>query len=401
VARLDGRSVFVPGALPGERVRAAVIGPAHAQLLEVLVPSPARRVPACPLADRCGGCDWMHLEEASQRSEKERIVVSTLQHLGGIEPESYALAPTAASPASLGYRRRAVLHPVGKRLGFFGRGSHERVEVERCPALTPPLERLPGILADALGSALKGVETVQVLECGGEVAVSLHLGAPARPRQRQALEALIREGLLAGAVLVPERGAGAPERCGAPELLEGGVWHRPDGFAQANAALNRELVAAAVALLEVAPTHAVLELYAGNGNFTFPLAARAARVVAVEASSVSVQLAQRGAQALGASPLRLVQGDCAAIAEGLVGEGARFDRLLLDPPRTGAPGVARWAARLLVERVVYVACDPAALARDAAALADAGYRPETLQVFDLFPQTHHVEAVMAFARGPA
>jgi 23S rRNA (uracil1939-C5)-methyltransferase len=93
-----------------------------------------------------------------------------------------------------------------------------------------------------------------------------------------------------------------------------------------------------------------------------------------------------------------MQGACADIAEGLVREGARFSRLLLDPPRTGAPGLERWAARLLVDRVVYVACDPASLARDAASLVDAGYHPRALQIFDLFPQTHHVEAVMSFAR---
>ncbi len=400
MARLDGRTVFIPGALSGERVRAAVEGPSRAALLEVLQPSPARRPPACPLADRCGGCDWLHLDEAEQRAEKERIVVSTLEHLGGLRPGSYARLPLAASPAALGYRRRAVLHPVGGRLGFFGRASHQAVEVDRCPALTPPLEALPGRLAEALGGALKGVSSVQLLECEGRVAASLHLEARSRPRQREVLEGLVREGTLDGAVLVPERGGGAVERFGQPELEEGQVWHRPDGFAQANAALNRTLVQAAVALLKAGPEHPVLELYAGNGNFTLALAARARQVVAVESSAVSVQLAQKGVQALGLKGVRLVQGDCAAIAEGLIGEGARFPRLLLDPPRSGAPGLARWASRLLVERLVYVACDPASLARDAAGLVEAGYRPLALQVFDLFPQTHHVEAVMVFSRGP-
>ncbi len=392
--------MFVPGALPGEQVLAALTGASRAALLEVLQPSPARRPPACPLAERCGGCDWLHLEEVEQRAEKERIVVSTLEHLGGIRPGTYALLPFQASPQAMGTRRRAVLRPVGKRLGFTGRGSHDRVAVDRCPALTAPLVALPGALAEALGGALKGVEAVQLLECEGRVAVSLHLEAPARPRQREALAALVREGVLDGAVLVPERGsAGAPERFGDPELEEGQVWHRPDAFAQANAAVNRALTEAAVRLLEVEPGQAVLELYAGNGNFTLPLARRAGRVVAVESSAVSVELARRGVAAAGAGAgVRLVQGDCGAIAEGLVREGARFERLLLDPPRAGAPGVERWAAGLLVERVVYVACDPASLARDAAALGEVGYRPLALQVFDLFPQTHHLECLLVLSR---
>lgn len=118
----------------------------------------------------------------------------------------------------------------------------------------------------------------------------------------------------------------------------------------------------------------------------------------MESAAVSVRLAQAGAARQGGGRVRLVQGDSATIAEGLVKEAQRFDRLLVDPPRAGAPGVERWASGLLVSRVVYVACDPASLARDAAALASRGFRPLALQVADMFPQTHHVEAVMLFAR---
>jgi 23S rRNA (uracil1939-C5)-methyltransferase len=401
VAHLDGRAVFVPGALPGERVLAEVTegGRAlRAELLEVLAASPSRRTPACPLADACGGCDWMHVDEATQLAQKQQIVVSALEHLGGLGPERYALLPAIVSPAALGYRRRAVLHPVQGALGYFGKRSHTRVKVDECPALTGPLQALPGKLGAALGPALKDVEEVHLLECEGRVALSVHVAGQPRARLRELLERLVRDGVVDGAALLPGAGKGGVERFGDPVLEEDGVLYRPDGFAQANAAVNRRLVASAVELLELGGTEAVLELYSGNGNFTFRIAAQAGSVVAVESSAVSVQLAQEAVRRGKIEKVRLVQGDCEKFAEGLLREGQRFDRVLLDPPRTGAPGIGRWASRLLAQRVVYVACDPASLARDAAELAGAGFAPVALQLFDLFPQTRHVEAVMAFAR---
>jgi len=403
VAQFDGRAVFVAGALSGERVKVELdVGAKamHAVLLDVIEPSPARRPPVCTLADRCGGCDWMHLQEETQLAEKQEIVLSALEHLGGLERASYELLPTVKSIDPLGYRRRATLHPVsGGALGFHGKRSHERVEVKRCPALTPALADFPARLAAHFGpNTVKELEEARLLECDGRVAVSLHFKAQLRPRHRELAELAVREGLIDGAILQPGEGKGQPEHVGDPVLEEEGVLHRPDGFAQANAAVNRRLVHQAIELLEPRAGHRVLELYSGNGNFTFRLAPLAAQVVAVESASLSVGLAQKAALRHGVTNVRFVQGDSEKIATGLVRESERFDRLLVDPPRTGAPGVGAWASGLLVERVVYVACDPASLARDAKELASKGYRPLALQLFDLFPQTHHVEAVMAFSR---
>ena len=401
VAREGGRSVFVPRALPGERIVAELDDgkkTLRAELKEVLTPSPARRTPLCPLADRCGGCDWMHVEESTQVLEKERIVVSALEHLGGLSPDRYRCRPTVRSTAAVGYRRRCTLHPAQGGLGFFGQKSHDRVRVDHCPALTAPLAGMPGALALILGAMLKDVEEVRLLECEGRVAVSVHLKAAWKPRHVEVLTSLVREGRVDGVVLLPGEGKGAVVVLGDPVLEEGGVRYRPDGFAQANADVNRQLVREAVDLLDLTQRPTVLELYAGNGNFTFEILAQASSVVAVESAAISVRLAQEAARARRLEGLRLVQGDCERIAEGLVREGARFDRLLLDPPRTGAPGVGRWASRLLVSRLVYVACDPAALARDAAALVQEGFAPLVLELFDVFPQTRHIEAVMAFGR---
>ncbi|MFT3709037.1 MAG: 23S rRNA (uracil(1939)-C(5))-methyltransferase RlmD [Archangium sp.] len=402
VAHHSGRAVFVAGALPGERVVVEVDLAArvlNGEVLETLALSPERRAPICPLADRCGGCDWMHLQDDAQLREKTEIVVSTLEHVGGLDRAAFDLLPMVKSEHPNGTRRRAVLHPAGAGLGFHGRRSHERIEVKQCPALTAPLTDFPGRLATAFGAnTLKELDEVRLLECDGRVAVSLHFKAQLRPRHREQVEALIRDGVIDGAILHPADGKGQAEVLGDAVLEEEGVLHRPDGFAQANAAVNRRLVQAAVEHLECEPASRVLELYSGNGNFTFRLAPVAGQIVAVESHALSVSLAQKAALKRAVSNVRFVQGDSEKIATGFARERERFDRLLVDPPRSGAPGVGAWASSLLVSRVVYVACDPASLARDAKDLQAHGFRPLAVQLFDLFPQTHHIEALMVFTR---
>lgn len=402
VAPHNGRSVFIAGALPGEKVLAEVREDGKAlrgELDAVLEQSAERRAPVCALASTCGGCDWMHLHDAAQLCEKQEVVVSALEHLGGVARDAYELLPAIPSDAPTGYRRRAVLHPVNGALGFNTRKSHERVAVSHCPALTDPLADLPGKLGTALGAAvLKELDEVRLLEAEGRVAVSFHFKGNLKPRYREVAELLRREGLVDGVVLHPAEGKGGFITVGHFALEEDGVLLRPDGFAQANAPVNRRLVAQAVELLDVDASHRVLELYSGNGNFTFRLAAHAREIVAVESFPLSVSLAQQAALKRGVKNVRFVQGDSEKIAKGFVNERERFDRLLVDPPRAGAPGVGAWASGTLASRVVYVACDPTSLARDAKDLNAHGFRPLALQVVDLFPQTHHIEAVMAFAR---
>lgn len=406
VAQHEGKSIYVEGAFPGERVRVQLRTEGKLQrgeLLEVLAPSPSRRVPACALADRCGGCDWLALEERSQRAAKTEIVVGTLEHLAGIAPGSYTLHPIASSPRDFGYRRRAVLHPTGRSLGFFGRRSHERIVIEDCPALTDPLRALPGKLAPHLESIRKDVDEVQLIAEGERVAVGVQLSGSVAEKHVKALESAVRALGLAGAVVTPKEGS--PRTIGKPALPsvsplrpEVPLFVRPDAFAQANSENNTALVASALMLLAPREGERVLELYSGNGNFTFPIAGIAREVVAVEGAPVSTELARRSAREAGVQNVRFFQGDVKQTCESLIREGEKFDRLLADPPRTGAPGIAEWAEKLGVTTVVYVACDPASLARDAKALLGKGYRPEAVQVVDMFPQTRHVEAVMKFGK---
>ncbi|ATB39615.1 SAM-dependent methyltransferase [Cystobacter fuscus] len=407
VASYEGRTVFVPGAFPGDRVRVRLEQEGKVMrghlVGEVLVPSPDRKPSPCAISARCGGCDWLELNESAQRAAKQEIVLSALEHLGHLKRDAFAVRPLLVAPWDFGYRRRAVLHPLKDELTYFGRRSHDRVPVEVCPALMPALAELPGKLGPLLKPLSREAEEVHLLAEGSKAAFAVLLKGQVAPRYVEACEAAVRALRLEGAVLVPKEGSpriiGKPVlRSLSPLVPEVPLFLRPDAFSQAHGEANVGLVTAAVHELAPRETDSVLELYSGNGNFTFPLAASAASVLGVESSSVSVDLAQRSAREGGVANVRFVQGDSRKVCEGLIREGKRFDLALVDPPRTGAPGLAKWLTALGVKRVVYVACDPGALARDAAALAQAGYAPRALQVVDMFPQTHHVESVMSFER---
>lgn len=359
------------------------------------------------VAEPCDGCDWLEITEHAQLQAKQEIVLSALEHLGSIPRDTYAHRTAVPSPQALGYRRRAVLHTASEgkefRLGFFGRGTHERIPLTNCPAMAKPLLSLAKLLEEPLAPIGRDIETVTLIAEGDDTAFSVHLTGLIKPRHEEATQSAMRKGRSRGCVLVPSEGS--PRLYGKPALKTLSPLHphiplylRPDGFAQANPDGNVALVTSA--LYELGPTEkdSVLELYSGNGNFTFAIAQLAKDVVGVEASAVGVELAHKSAQGSGVKNIRFVQGDALKVSRGLSTEGRSFDLLLVDPPRTGAQGIAQLARSLGVRRVVYVACDPAALARDAGDLRAAGFDPLALRIVDMFPQTHHIEAVMSFER---
>lgn len=404
IASYQRRALFVAGAFPGERVRVQLEPSGkvlRGRLEAVLTPSAERRTAPCPVADRCGGCDWMQLSTGAQVLQKERLVLEALARLGRIQPTSFNLLPTAGTGTDTGTRRRAVLHKASQGLGYFGRRSHAVVPVEVCPALVPALATLPGRLARELKPLWPSLRAVHLVSAGASVSIALALERPARAETREVAAALIRSGVARGvALLEPE---GRVEEVGRPVLEESAPGRptvhlrvRADGFAQAHISGTELLVERTLELLSPQAKDSALELYAGNGTFTFALAARVASVVAVESSALAVALGSAAGRAAKVANVRWVHGDAAKVGAGLAKEGTRFDVLLADPPRTGAPKLAEVARAFGVRRLVYVGCDAGALARDAGRLVDAGFRLETLQLVDLFPNTHHIEALLAF-----
>ena len=409
VANHRQHAVFVEGGLPGDKVVAqlSLRGKIwRGLLLEVLSPGPARRTSPCPLSESCGGCDWLHLNEEAQRDAKRLISESTLQHIGGIAPGSYQFPAVILSPQSLAYRRRAAFHWTPQGLAFYARGSHADAAVDRCIALLPRLQSLPEQLNPWLSPIGRELKTVHLLGEGEQASVALFLKKEGKPKQAliRQLESLCAALKLQGAVIVPSTGKGRvilrnpiiethhPFLNGVPLYL------RPDAFAQANAEGNSLLVSAALKSLAPTQDDRVLELHSGNGNFTFPIASACKEVLGIESSPLSLDLANRSARQGKVENVRFVLGEVESVLKGLVAERARFDLLLLDPPRAGTPGLASSLSRLSVTRLVYVSCDIASLARDARSFSASGYRLEKIQLVDMFPQTHHSEVVASFTQ---
>ena len=405
IATYQGRALFISGAFPAERVRVRLEPSGkvlRGQLEAVLAPSPVRREAPCRLADSCGGCDWMHLAPAAQVLEKERLVVDALVRIGRVPLDSFQLLPTAGTGTDVGTRRRAVLHWDSQALGYFGRRSHALVPVEACPALVPALAALPGQLSAVLQPLGKGLKAVHLLAEGASVSLALELKGPVKPRAREVAESLVRARTVQGVTLREPNGRSEevgrpvlePPAPGRPEVR---LRLRPDAFAQAHTSGVELLVERALELLGPSEVDRALELYAGNGTFTFALAARVASVVAVESSGLSLALGAEAGRVGHLENVRWVQGEAMRVCEGLQREGTRFDVLLVDPPRTGAPKLAQYVRPLGVRSLTYVGCDAGSLARDAGRLVEAGLRLRAVQLVDVFPNTHHVEALLAFS----
>ena len=439
IGRLDGRAVFVPFTAPGDQVWAEVPpgeGAAHATLLELREAGAARVEAPCPhfgvdpgrASGPCGGCEWLHLAYPAQLAAKERTVAAALRRIAKLEPGSYDLRPIVPSPVPLRYRTRAKFHHDrdAGRLVFFQRRSHVPVAIDACHLLVPALDALRAAVGPALTAARVPAREVALewSELTGRGAAHLKLPEVSAAARGRVEKLLAEVPALSGAVLSAEEGA--PAVVGNPVLRQprvpgdpgGGVQRsRPDVFQQANRAANALLVRTALELL--APAGAdVLELHCGAGNFTGPLGARARRVAAVEVQGPALELAradeaeQAGEVSWGSGGpsfiqppsrnVRFVSGDALALARAFArerGPGARrFDAALLDPPREGAKGIGPALRDLGVSRAVYVSCDPATLARDVRACVEAGFRVAAVVPVDMFPQTHHVEAVVLLER---
>ena len=380
----DGRVVFADGGVPGDLVLVELVEQkarwARGVVREIIEVG-KERVPApCEYQARCGGCPWQVAAMPTQLAAKQQIVERALRNLG-VEVE-----PIVASPQTLGYRGRATLSVRHGKLGFFGRRSHEVVEIERCIALEPALDRALARASDGLSREL-GEEGVLR---GTSAAQGIHLAfEPGRGADLAALLArarrLVDEGIVG--MLVDGRAVGAA-------LLDAGDFLvSAAGFRQANAAQNDVLRRLVAQWLEPAG-RTVLELYCGDGNFTRDLSS-AAGVVAVEEDAAAFSRLRKNVPSATAVNAR-VERDVEQRAR----RGERHERVLLDPPRAGAKDAVQFIAALSPDRIVYVSCDVATLARDLAAFRALGYRTTRAVPVDLMPHTDHVEVVALLERAP-
>ncbi|MHB0852447.1 23S rRNA (uracil(1939)-C(5))-methyltransferase RlmD [Stutzerimonas nitrititolerans] len=409
IAFIEGRTWFIEGALAGEQVEARVLA-ARSQVVEarverVLAGNAQRRAEPCPHARVCGGCTLQHLSAEDQLALKQRSLAEQLSRVAGVEPEQWAAPLTSPE---FGYRRRARLavrwDNKARRLdvGFRASASQNIVSIEQCPVLVRPLQ----LLLPALLAVLKALDKPQAighveLFSGTAEAVLVRHTAPLSDFDRQRLVAFADE---AGVQLwLQGEGPAAPLRPAQALGYRLAQWDlqlewRPGDFVQVNEPVNEAMVAQALDWLAPVQHARVLDLFCGLGNFALPLARAGAQVTGVEGVEEMVERARTNAVHNGLENAHFYRADLSKpLAEaGWACEG--FHAVLLDPPRDGAWEVVRQMATLGAERIVYVSCNPATLARDAAELVRQGYRLKRAGMLDMFPQTAHVEAMALFER---
>ncbi|MEP6996861.1 MAG: 23S rRNA (uracil(1939)-C(5))-methyltransferase RlmD [Betaproteobacteria bacterium] len=421
IARIDGKAVFVEGALVGERVTIEITRkkPTYelARTTGILRASPSRVVPHCPHFGVCGGCRLQHLDAAAQVAVKQRVLEDALWHIGRVRAGEL-LAPIHG-PA-WGYRQRARLSvrhvpkKGGVLVGFHERKSSFVTDMRCCPVLPPHISSLLPALRELIGSLslrdrLPQIELAVGDDAddgtGNEVLVLRHLAALTAADEHALAAFAERHGIRL--YLQPEGPASVrafhpPRRSLSYALPDFSVRieFEPTDFTQVNVAMNRVLVRRAIGLLQPAPDETVADFFCGLGNFTLPIARRGARVVGVEGSASVVRRAQANAEANGlADRARFVVANLFDTTQAGVEDLGAIDKALLDPPREGAIALVKALPEAGLSRVVYVSCNPATLARDASVLVhERGFTLRAAGVVNLFPHTAHVESVALFTR---
>ncbi|MBL8296922.1 MAG: 23S rRNA (uracil(1939)-C(5))-methyltransferase RlmD [Rhodanobacteraceae bacterium] len=414
VARHEGKAVFVRGALAGERVLAR-IAQRHrhydeAQVEQVLVASADRVQPRCPHFGVCGGCALQHLAPDAQIAAKQRVLAENFERIGHVEPRHW-LAPLTS--AVWGYRRKGRLSvkyvdKKGKALvGFREDNGRYVADLSRCEVLAPAVGERIAAIAELVGQLACVREIPQIEIAAGDDTTALifrHL----QPLSDADRAALVAFGQAQGLAIYLQPGGNDsvhplwPEQ---PRLAfriaaaEVELEFRPLDFIQVNSAMNEAMIAHALALLDPLPTDRVLDLFCGLGNFTFPLARRCAQVVGVEGEHGLVERARQNAGRNGIGNVEYHVANLLDDQRDTPWARQSYDKILLDPPRSGAQAVFDYLPRKDTGRIVYVSCHPASLARDAGILVQKhGFKLRAAGVMDMFPHTAHVESIALFER---
>ncbi len=416
IARQEGKAIFVDGALPGETVEYASFRrkPNYelAHLLEVIKPSNARVEPHCPHFNICGGCAMQHLEPSTQVAVKQRILEDSLWHIGRVRPETI-LSPIHGE--AWGYRHKARLgvrgfeKKGGMLIGFHERRSSYIADIRACPILPQHVSDLlmpmrEMFAALSISESLPHVEVAVGDEC---TVLVLRILRPLTKKDESLIRAFADRYQLV--IYLQPKGPDTAQRFyplpgpaltySLPEFSVSFEF-RPTDFTQVNHAVNRVLVGRALRLLDPRPGERIADLFCGLGNFTLPIARSGATVVGIEGSSGLVKRGQESAERNGlAGRVEFGVANLFDCTEESLAKLGRFDKMLIDPPRDGAVEVVRALSADAPRRIVYVSCNPATLARDAAVLCQAkGYLLKSAGVVNMFPHTAHVESIALFER---
>lgn len=412
ITHWNGKTLFVDGALVGERISARLVRDharyAEGRLDKLLDASPNRVQPVCVHYAECGGCQLQHLDASQQISFKQTAVLQQLEVWGGVKPKQ-VLPPIQSS--SQGYRRCARLgisYLNGDlTLGFRKSNSRQLVQVDECRVLSPELNTLLAPLKDWLADlvAAEAVTHLELIQTQNQTAVVLRHIKPLEEADLTKLTTVSQTHSFSvwlkgseSSQLKDLSGQDVDPRL-SYELDGLALDFHPLDFIQVNPSVNTQMVAQALQLLALKGGERVLDLFCGIGNFTLPQASKCAEVIGIEAVESMVQRGRENASKLGINNVQFMAADLSKMSEHRLNQTCgKVDAVLLDPPRDGAKEIVEKLPQLSPKRIVYVSCNPATLARDAKILVTAGYQLDSVGVLDMFPHTAHVESMALFVR---
>lgn len=414
VATIQQKTAFIAGCLPNEIVTYRITQKhshyIEAKLVNIITPSAERQTPPCPHFGVCGGCSLQHMSEETQQALKQQTLLDQLKHFGKVFPEEI-LPPLHAF--HLGYRRKArlgVKYVIKKNkllVGFREKSSRYLADLERCVVLHPRVGEHFHELSQLISSLIAYQHIPQIEMAMGDTDVALvfrHL----EPLCTTDIDKLMQFGKTyqyhiylqpnppaAITKLWPQDGFERISYTLPDENLE--FLFHPLDFTQINLEINRLMVAQAMTLLDPQPDETVLDLYCGIGNFTLPLARRAQKVTGIEGSELMVTRAKENASHNAISNVTYQAADLEKPSKQAPWLQRHYDKILLDPPRVGAKDILPFISSLGAQRIVYVSCNPATLARDAGDLVHQHkYHLKKVGIMNMFPHTSHIEAMAVF-----
>jgi 23S rRNA (uracil1939-C5)-methyltransferase len=416
IAGIDGKKTFVAGALTGETVRfirrKSRRNFDEAELLEVIESSPDRIDARCEAFGRCGGCSLQHVTPQHQRDIKARTLRDNLERIGRVEPDEW-LQPMTGPEWQ--YRRRArlaVKHVPAKGrtlVGFRERHAPFITDMHRCEVLAKPVDDMIDDLSELIGqlSIRARLPQIEVAVADNDIALVFRVLDPPTDADKAALSAFghakrlriyLQPGGLDSVALHYPQSVDEPLHYSLDEF-DIKIAFEPIDFVQVNSDINQRMVHFAVEQLRAGPDDRVLDLFCGIGNFSLPLARQAGSVLGVEGETSLVARASENARRNSLSNVEFRVADLSKIDGSEHWVKAGWDRLLLDPARSGAADVVTRMQLFKPERIVYVSCHPGTLARDADTLVhEQGYKLEAAGIIDMFPHTAHVESIAVFTK---
>jgi len=402
VARIHGKVVFVPYTVTGDKAWIEIIEEKKkysiGRLIQIADPSPLRVNPPCPYFGTCGGCQWQHIDYGFHGELKKTILREALERIGRIR--DLPSMDVMLSPKPYDYRVRVQLKVKGKTLGYYRERSHQIVDIDHCPISDPLVNQMIIELRGELAafSQMKEIE-INVSPEEGKGSLVLHPFLWNRDLKTFVRNFFQNHPILKGIAIVARNGLklfGDPSLHFMTSLYRSGEKRTfrfrasALSFFQVNPEQNRGLIETVLEFSEVKKNEILLDLYAGIGNFTLPLAAEAVAATGVEENRTAIQDARFNAEKNGIKNCDFVGGKAEEV---LKHRSERLDHIVLDPPRAGCKTILDQVVGLKPKKIIYVSCEPTTFSRDVHLFAEKGYHLRRLGLIDMFPQTYHMEVV--------